>query len=448
MISVRRRLLVGLLALVLTVDGLAGFLSYRRALHSTSTLLDYQLRQMALSLRDQGAAAPNVSIPPEDQDFDFVIQIWDSVGTQIYTSRPASPLTHSALLGYTDLIIDEESWRAFAYQTPQRVIQVAQPWRVRKELAGSVALRTLAPLLILTPLLAIAIWWTVIGTLAPIGRIVGEVKRRDADSLAPLLASDLPREIEPLITELNRLMERLSVAFQAQRSFVSDAAHELRSPLTALRLQLQLLSRADEQSSRDEALSKLGIAVDRCGSLVQQLLTLARLEPGSSAAVFSAIALDVVVRDAIADSASLAVSRGTDLALDADAGISMMGDEDSLRVLVRNLVDNAVRYTPPGGRVLVRLLDEGAAARLEVEDSGPGIPEAERGRVFDRFYRGPEPVESGSGLGLAIVKAIVERHHATIGLDDARLGGLRVMVVIPKSPGGQPGNQVHHRSIQ
>jgi signal transduction histidine kinase len=317
------------------------------------------------------------------------------------------------------------------------VILVAQPWRVRQSLAGGVALRTLAPLLILTPLLAFAIWWTVLRTLAPIGRVVGEVQRRDADSLAPLIATDLPREIEPLVAELNRLLERLAVAFQAQRAFISDAAHELRSPLTALRLQLQLLGRAADQPARDEALGKLGEAMDRCGALVQQLLTLARNEPGAVANAFAATVLDVVVREAIADSASLAVARGTDLAFEADPGIGLMADAESLRVLVRNLVDNAVRYAPAGGRVLVRLLDLGASARLIVEDSGPGIAESERKQVFDRFYRGLESGQSGSGLGLAIVKAIAERHHAVVELGRSGLGGLQVTVLFPKTAGGR-----------
>ena len=429
--SVRRRLLIGLLALVLAVDGLAGLLSYRRALDSAGALLDYQLKQMALSLRDQGVAVPDVPIPGSDGSFDFAVQIWDKGGDPIYASRPDLPLAHEGLLGYANLNIEGERWRAFALQTTRRVILVAQPLRVRQEQAGAVALRTLAPLLILTPLLAFAIWWMVARTLEPIKRTVREVQSRDADSLAPLVAHDLPLEIAPLIAELNRLLERLAVAFRAQRAFIADAAHELRSPLTALRLQLQLLGRAGDDAGRAQALQRLGAASDRAGTLVQQLLTLARNEPGAAEAALLPLALDATVREALADTGGLAVARGTDLALEAEPDLAIAGDADSLRVLVRNLVDNAVRYAPAGGRVLVRLGRHGDAALLEVEDSGPGIPPEQRERVFDRFHRIEDTKESGSGLGLAIVKAVAERHHAAIALGASPLGGLKVSVSFP-----------------
>jgi two-component system OmpR family sensor kinase/two-component system sensor histidine kinase QseC len=435
MISVRRRLLAGLLALVVTVDGLAGVLSYRRALHSTGTILDYQLRQMALSLRDQGAATPQVHIPAEDQD--FVVQIWNSNGSPVYSSRPDLPFTRQALLGYTDLSVKDESWRAFALQTAQRVILVAQPWRVREALAGHAALRTLAPLLVLTPLLAVAIWWMVVRTLAPIRRVASEVQHRDADSLSPVAAQGLPLEIEPLVSALNRLLERLAGAFQAQRAFIADAAHELRSPLTAVRLQLQLLGRAHDEAERQQALDKLGQAVERASLLVQQLLTLARSEAGGAVAPFAPLPLDTVVREGVTECASLAVSRGTDLALEMAGAVTIHGDADALRVLVRNLADNAIRYTPQGGRVLVRLDadTETGAAQLEVEDSGPGIPPAERERVFARFYRGAGAIGSGSGLGLAIVAAVAGRHRAQVRLGQSPLGGLKVTVRFPPQPG-------------
>lgn len=434
MISVRRRLLAGLLALVLVVDGLAGFLSYHRALISTGTLLDYQLRQMALSLRDQGAAIPEVQIPSDDSDFDFIIQIRDLNGTSIYTSPNELPLTHDASLGYTDLMLNGERWRAFALQTAQRMILVAQPSGVREALAGGVALRTSAPLLVLTPLLALAIWWTVIRTLAPIQRIAWEVQRRDADSLLPLIASDLPREIEPLIAEFNRLLERLGIAFKSQRTLISDAAHELRSPLTALRLHLQLLVRATEAPEREQALERLTEALDRASTLLQQLLTLARNDSGISTISLVPLLLNEVVQEGVTDCASLAVSKETDLALELNASPRITGDAESLRIMVRNLVDNAVRYTPRGGRVLVQLNDADEFSLLDIDDSGPGINPSEYDRVFDRFYRGNGVDETGSGLGLAIVKAIVARHGGIITLGNSGLGGLHISVAIRRLP--------------
>jgi two-component system OmpR family sensor kinase/two-component system sensor histidine kinase QseC len=428
--SVRRRLLFALLALVVAVDGLAGLLSYQRALQSTGSLFDYQLRQMALSLREQGPAVDELRIGAPDPDFDFMVEIWSQNGAPIYRSRD-EPLAGSAPLGFNDLSIDNQSWRAFALQTGQRVILVAQPWAARKAMAGRAALGTIAPLLLLTPLLGLATWWIVVRALRPIKDVAAEVQARDAGSLAPLAARDLPQEIAPLVGALNHLLERLSGAFKAQRAFIADAAHELRSPLTALRVQLQLLGRAGDEAGRSQAVERLGAAIERANLLVQQLLTLARNEPGMAAAAFVPLKLEPLVREAAADCAGLALARNTELSLDAEGGDEIEGDADSLRTLARNLIENAVRYTPAGGRVRVRIRGAGGRLKLEVADSGPGIHADERARVFDRFYRGEVQGESGSGLGLAIVKAVAERHGARLDLGEADLGGLQVTVSLP-----------------
>jgi len=266
----------------------------------------------------------------------------------------------------------------------------------------------------------------------PLQRVAIEVQRRDVHSLAPIAAANLPEEVAPLIQELNRLLVRLDAAFQTQHAFIADAAHELRSPLTAVRLDLQLLDRAPDEAARTEARADLGAAVERAIHLVEQLLTLARNEPRDERGALSAVPLDAVVADGIADTHALAAARGIDLGLDAEANTMVLGDRDALRMLVRNLVDNAVRYTPPGGRVQVRTAKspQGGAV-LEATDSGPGIPAADRARVFDRFYRRASAPQGGSGLGLAIVKAIADRHGARVALEDAPGGGLRASVSFP-----------------
>jgi signal transduction histidine kinase len=436
--SVRRRLLVGLTALALTVDGLAGLLAYRRALVSTGILLDYQLQQMALSLRSQGEPQPDVPITPQSDGSDFVIQIWNKDGTPIYNSRPEVRLGHDAAEGYMTLQAGGDSWRAFSMHTPRRVILVAQLSGIRHHLARSIAVKTVAPLLILTPLLAIAIWFIVVRTLEPIKRAVVQVRSRDADSLLPLAVADLPQEIEPLVAEFNRLLERLAAAFKVQRSFIADAAHELRSPLAALRLQVQLFSGARDEAEREEIRQKIIAAVDRAGMLVQQLLTLARNEPGAATTELGPLSLSATVQEAISECADYAISRGTDIAFEPEADVDMVGNAESLRMLARNLVDNAVRYTPANGKVLVRLSESRDEAILEVEDSGPGLAAIERERVFQRFYRGHNSPESGTGLGLAIVSTITQRHRGTVRLDNASMGGLKVSVRLPKrgSPRG------------
>ncbi|MGO9934400.1 MAG: ATP-binding protein [Steroidobacteraceae bacterium] len=429
--SIRARLLIALIVLVALISLLAAGVTYRRVLNETSILFDYQLRQMALSLRGQISLAPRIEVPPDQGDTDFVIQIWDVFGARTYLSRRGLPMINQTVLGYANLSVRGEAWRAYGLQTADGVIQIAQPLRVREELARAAAERVVIPLILLLPIMVAAVAWIVSRGLLPLRYVTAEVQRRDVRSLLPLKGGNLPREIEPLVGELNRLLARLQDAFDTQRAFISDAAHELRSPLTALRLQLQLLDRAPDASARGEARARLGAAVERAIHLAEQLLTLARSDY-QEAAAFESIDLSAVAAQGITDTHDLAIARNIDLSLDAAQKVPVRGDAEALRTLVRNLVDNAVRYTPPGGSVQVRCRSTPTGAQLEVADSGPGIPAADRERVFDRFYRRVAPQESGTGLGLAIVKAIAERHDARILLDEAPGGGLRVTVSFPK----------------
>ncbi len=432
MISIRARLLIALLALVTGTSLLAGTLTYRRVLAETSILFDYQLRQMALSLRSQVSMAPRLELPPDEADADFVIQIWDLYGARVYLSRPGLPLINQTALGYSDVRVGGQPWRTYGLQTLDGVIQIAQPLRVREELARAAALRVAIPLLLLLPVLGGAIVGVVRSGLKPLKRVAIEVQRRNVHSLTPIGAARLPEEVAPLVQELNRLLERLNAAFQRQRAFIADAAHELRSPLTAVRLDLQLLDRAPDEAARQVARANLGAAVDRAVHLLEQLLALARNEPRDEQDELSQIALEGAAACGIADTHALAMARRIDLGLDADPAAAVSGDPDALRTLVRNLVDNAVRYTPEGGRVSVRIRSTATGALLEVADSGPGIPVSDRERAFDRFYRRTNSPEGGSGLGLAIVKAIADRHGARISLNDAPGGGLLVTVGFPR----------------
>ena len=431
MTSIRARLLIALMILVALISLLAAGVTYRRVLNETSTLFDYQLRQMALSLRGQISLAPRIEVPPDQGDTDFVIQIWDLFGARTYLSRRGLPMINQTILGYADLSLRGEPWRAYGLQTADGVIQIAQPLRVREELARAAAERVVIPLILLLPIMIAAVAWIVSRGLLPLRYVTAEVQRRDVRSLRPLKRANLPREIEPLVGELNRLLARLQQAFDTQRAFISDAAHELRSPLTALRLQLQLLDRAPDESARVEARARLGAAVERAIHLVEQLLALARSDPQETAGEFATLDLSAVAAQGITDTHDLAVARNIDLSLDAAPQVRVRGDGEALRTLVRNLVDNAVRYTPPYGTVQVRCRSSAQGALLEVTDSGPGIAPADRQRVFDRFYRRAAAQESGTGLGLAIVKAIAERHHANILLDTAPGGGLHVAVSFP-----------------
>jgi len=427
--SIRGRLLVGLLLLVAVMSLITGSITYRRVLGETSNLFDYQLRQMALSLGDQGPFIPG-ALPPEAVNSDFHIQIWDIFGTRIRS--PGLPFLDKAILGYSDLTVQNERWRVYALLTRTSVIQVAQPWSVRERLAREAALRIILPLLILLPLMAAAAAWIVTRAVRPLKGLTTQIEHRDVHSLTPLVAADLPAEVSPLVEELNRLLERLAAAFESQRAFVADAAHELRSPLTALSLHLQLLERARDAPDRELATSRLREAIDRATHLVGQLLTLARNEPEAPHADRAPCALDTIARSAVADVQPLAQERGIQIQLEAPVPAMVTGDAEALRILVRNLIDNAVRYSPQGSvvQVDVRGPTQGQVV-LEVADPGPGIPAADRARAFARFYRAPDAAEGGSGLGLAIVKAIAQRHGAQVTLADGLPQGLRVLVSFP-----------------
>ncbi|HEX4232905.1 MAG TPA: ATP-binding protein [Caldimonas sp.] len=431
--SLRLRLLVSLVGLLALAAAAMAAITYHNVLGETEALFDYQLQQMALSLRDQGEIEPAQADSLADAQLDFVIQIWTVDGRNIYASRPHASLPARALLGLATLNVDGRAWRTFGVATRERVIQVAQPVDIRQRLAAHAAWRSVLPLLVMTPLAALAIWWLAAMHLAPLDRLARDVRARDARSLAPVATGDLPDEVAPLAHALNALLARLGVSLDSQRAFVADAAHELRSPLTALKLQLELLRRAGDAESREAARSAIGEGIARASRLVEQLLALARSEPDAVLPV-ERVDLVAIARQAIDDSTAFADSRSVTIALMADGQRFVKGDPVALNLLVRNLADNAARYSPPGSRVEVRVRQEAGKVVLEVDDAGAGIPEDEHERVFDRFYRRAEANGSGSGLGLAIVRSVANAHGATIRLGRSALGGLQVAVSFPATP--------------
>lgn len=428
--SIRGRLLAGLLLLVAVMSLVTGVITYRRVLAETSNLFDYQLRQMALTLGDQASFRSGYTLPAHPENSDFVIQIWDVFGTRIYS--PGLPFLDEAILGYSDLTVQHARWRVYALATRTAVIQVAQPWSVRERLAREAALRIVLPLLLLLSLMAAAAAWIVTRAVRPLKGLTTEIERRDVHSLMPLAMAGLPAEVSPLVQELNRLLERLAASFESQQAFVADAAHELRSPLTALSLHLQLLERARDEPDRERATTRLREAIDRATHLVGQLLTLARNEPDALPDTQVVTALDGIARNAAADVQPLADQRRIRIGVEAPTAVHVKADADALRILARNLIDNAVRYSPEGSGVQVSVRTDGPRwAILEVIDEGPGIPAAERSRALARFYRAPGAAEGGSGLGLAIVEAIARRHGAEVTLGDAVPHGLRARVRFP-----------------
>jgi signal transduction histidine kinase len=433
--SIRVRVLLALLATLFVTAAVMGALTYRNVLAETEALFDYQLRQMALSLRDQGEIAPAQAGTLADEELDFVVQIWTADGRIIYPPRLRADLPTRALLGLADITVQGKTWRTFSVATRDRVIQVAQPVQTRQRLAAGAALRSIAPLAVIAPAMALVVWWLSAQALVPLRRLTDGVRARDEQSLQPLPMDSLPVEVAPLVGALNGLLQRLGAALGTQRAFVADAAHELRSPLTALKLQMELLRRARDDAARADAQAALQAGIERAARLVEQLLTLARAEPGAPIAK-TVLDLSEVVRAAAADTAPLAAARGSSIELTAEAPVRIEGDAVALGLLARNLADNAVRYSPPGARIVLRVVTDAGAATLQVDDPGPGIPIDERERVFDRFYRRASGAEPGSGLGLAIVRSVAERHGASVSLATSPLGGLRVTVRFTMAPEG------------
>jgi len=439
MSSLRARLLGLLLGGVLLVGVLGGWVVYRNALAEADAFFDYHLRQTALLLRDQPVQyllAPQ--FPPATASYDFVVQVWSLDGVRVYLSRPHTVLPEITTLGFSTVSTSEGRWRVFGIQAVTRVIQVAQPMSVREQRAVELALETLKPFALLLPLLALFIWFAVGHALEPLRRLKALVKARRVEALESLPDSQLPAEVQPLVTALNELLARLQAALGRERAFMADAAHELRTPLTALHLQMGMLARASDEGERSAAMGTLSAGVQRAIRLVEQMLALARQEPRAPAPRVT-VRLDDLAREIVAELVPLADAGRIDLGVEAAQPAVVAADVDALRTLLRNLIDNAVRYTPAGGRVDVRVVPATAAdgARLAVSDDGPGIDAAERARVFDRFYRHPGTVPPGSGLGLAIVKAIADAHGATLTLADGAGGrGLSVTVSFPPASAG------------
>lgn len=411
---------------------LIGGTTYLKAREELDELFDYQLAQAAhaFSRQERVEPLPSSGINYEEES-ELAVQVWKS-GSLLSAIPPGRnlPLQRD---GLSTVYAGGRQWRVFVLEKDTRTIQVSQPIEARREISANFALRTMVPLLLTLPFFALFIWLSVRTGLRPLNRIADEISRRSPAALDPILLNSLPAEVLPLVGRLNLLLETLAHAIEAQKRFVADAAHELRTPLAAVALQARVLERSSGDAERNEALGRLKEGIDRSTRLVAQLLALARIEP-ESPVCFSSVSLTELTGEIVAERARIAMDKGIDLGLLDSEAVIVTGEEEALRVLVGNLIDNAIRYTPPGGRVDVSVRSGDSGAVVEVVDTGPGIPPAERERVFDRFYRRGGNC-TGSGLGLAIVKTAVERHGGTITLGEGEEGkGLRVTVIIPLHP--------------
>jgi two-component system OmpR family sensor kinase len=421
--SLQRHLSMVLGGVILLAGLLAAIASFSLALSDAREFQDDMLRQIA-KLSVVSTTVPIASLVQHSGSSDAGITDPESLVSIFHLPSNTAPVWLKPNLspGLHTLDAGSEELRVFVSEGKNgfRTV-VSQPTDVRDEIAINSALRTLIPLLLLLPILVWLIVYIVRSELAPIKRLSRSLDEQPAERPRPIADADLPREITPFVHAINRLLERVNQLMLQQRRFVADAAHELRSPLTALSLQAQNLKSAGSLEVVRERVVPLQEGIDRARLLTEQLLSLARAQSEENAG--SDINVSAMARELIADYLPLAETKHIDLGIEEVAQLHLHAEAESLRVIIKNALENAIKYTPAGGKVTLRLLAENNNAVIEIVDNGPGIAAAERERVFDPFYRIQDTNVPGSGLGLAIAREAAVRLGGTLSLHDAQEGG-------------------------
>jgi two-component system, OmpR family, sensor histidine kinase QseC len=432
--SIKRRVLLLVLGAVALVWAITAGVVYFDARHEINEVLDGHLAQAASLIISQTARevseAESMHAPVLHRDSRRVaFQIWDRGVLKLHSGNaPDEPLARRDD-GYSDTVVQGKRWRVFSSRDPHSglIVQVGERDDVRKELARDVALNLLHPLIYALPLLGLLLWLAISRAMRPLDEVAGAVSARDPGNLAALAVPQAPREVAPLLDALNRLFARIESSIAGEKRFTADAAHELRTPVAAIRAQAQVARGAVTDDERTRALDNVIAGCDRAAHLVDQLLMLARVDQSAETAP-AECSLRNAAADALSDVAAYSIAKGVRLELAPGEDEHVAGHGALLRVMLRNLVDNAVRYSHAGTRVIVAVERKDAQAAVTVADEGPGIPADERERVFERFYRGLGSGVEGTGLGLSIVKRIADIHGASVVLSQQAGKGLAVTV--------------------
>lgn len=431
--SIRQRLMWALLLAIFALSIAASIATYLQARSDINALLDYEMKQMALTLSMHISAHPELA---EESllrvEHDFVTQVWGKQQQLLFSSRPGIGPDRMMPEGFSNFGDSGNIWRTFTAIAGDYALQVAQPQSLRRRMAADIALRAMVPVLAIIPIGGLIIWLVVGYGLRPLRMIAQEVESRDPASLQLIEPVRLPSEVAPLVTSLNDLLGRLDHALKFEREFIADASHELRTPVTALNLQLGLLETASTAQERDESIQDLKRGVERMRRFIEQILTLARLDPENTEKM-GLIDIPALIRDIHEDYARIAAAKSIDFKVSTEDQVIVRGDLASLEALVRSILDNAMRYTPPGGVVTLQINNQHARPQIRVTDTGPGIPVDIREKVFSRFFRADHASDNmGTGLGLAIAKRAAERLGASIQLEDGPGGtGLNVLIRFP-----------------
>lgn len=416
--SLRKQLLVWLLPTYVVAAICAIVWNYMMYGWSVREFLDSQLQVFANSHVSSTGRIP--ALQPLDQHTmkigDLSVQIWDRDGRLLTTSRPDLPLPRQQNEGFHDVTLGKQRWRVYSLHTPDRTVQSAQNIEFREYVIREQVVRAGIPVASLIPITAIILWMGVTFALRRLELVAKAAAQQDEHSLTDLPTEHAPTEIRPLVRAVNTLLARLRDAFSSQRRFIQDAAHELRTPITAMCLQLENLKSRVTDKTTSEQVAQLEAGLGRTKRMVEQLLRLARQEALDKPQTHAVISLGDLLKEIIADFMPLADLRAIDLGFSSSINATVNASSDDLRSLLHNLIDNALRYTPSGGVVDVTLHDDAGAVTVEIVDSGPGIPAELLPRVFDRFFRIEGTDTEGSGLGLAIARNAAERNGVTIEL--------------------------------
>ena len=440
--SLARRLLITLLGTVTAVWLATAAYSYWDTRHEVNELLDAHLAQSAALLVAQAGGELEegyLEHAPQLHRYGrrVAFQIWeDNDGLRLHSFNAPNQRLSAVDEGFSDSTAGGRRWRVFSAWNPEHrfLIQVGEQAEARDEIAARIGKNLLMPLLLALAALGVLIYLGVRSGTRPLASVSRQVAERDPGNLQPVTLANCPAEITPLVDGLNALFQRVRASIENERRLTADAAHELRTPVAALRIQAQVARATSDDAERQHALDNVIAGCERAARLIDQLLTLARLEPGSTQLQRVSCNLHAIARSVVADIAPAAIAKDIEVGLEGSAPTPVSGDPALLGILIRNLVDNAVRYSAPRTTVRVRTQAADGEITLSVTDEGCGVPPDEIERLGSRFYRVLGTGESGSGLGLSIVKRIAELHHAQVSFEPGpNQKGLRVAVAFATS---------------
>ncbi|MBI4031668.1 MAG: hypothetical protein HY370_08310 [Proteobacteria bacterium] len=436
MTSVRRRLLVSLIsAFLISIAGAMTYV-YFQTQHELKEIFENSMRETA-ELFGNANFTDGRPYPPaaamKDPNEQLVLQIWDAGGNLLHSVPETAPIPLNRKLRDGASEANGRWWQTYTVREGNGgFIQISRPSAMAKDVVEENILRALLPFLALFFILCCGAWFLIGKNLAPLNALSAEIAGRRIGHIEPIIMDRVPAEIQPIIHALNDLLLRLDRALEAQRRFTADAAHELRTPLTALQLQIDVLKKAKSEQDKADAAKTLENGIDRAARLVHQMLAASRSAAPSAPDASMACNLSDIVRDILSGFSVAAEKENIKIASAIQGGVYVLADNERLHSMAANIIDNALKYTPAGGNVSVTLSKDALTAKLDVTDTGPGIPPEMREKVFERFYRLPGTGKTGSGLGLAIVKDIAAQTGARMEVSDNPGGkGVKFSVTLP-----------------